>query len=286
MWLIRTDNFALQQVNNPENISYAILSHVWDIGGEQSFQDIQKIHEEERRHHGGDDSDAYREAVRRRISPKVRSFCDAASKDDFTLGWIDTCCIDKQSSAELSEAINSMYAWYAHADICYAYLRDVPDDEDPLSPYSAFLSSAWFTRGWTLQELIAPKNVMFLSARWSFLGTKNTLSDTITTVTGISAGVLNHAVPLDSVPVATRMSWASKRVTTRVEDEAYSLMGVFGVNMPTLYGEGRSAFTRLQEEILKRIPDQSLFYGRCQYLLGLSSTVNDLRWCEWPPYDC
>ncbi|KAH9891604.1 hypothetical protein C8Q73DRAFT_699972 [Cubamyces lactineus] len=152
-----------------------------------------------------------------------------------------------------------MYAWYALAEICYAYLHDVPDDEDPLSPYSTFLGSAWFTRGWTLQELIAPKNVVFLSEHWTFLGTKNTLADSITTITRVSAGVLNHSVSLDSVPVAIRMSWASKRVTTRLEDEAYSLMGIFGVHMPTLYGEGSNAFARLQEEILKRIPDQSLF---------------------------
>ncbi|KAI0661925.1 heterokaryon incompatibility protein-domain-containing protein [Cubamyces menziesii] len=263
MWLLRTDTFVLHQVNDPENVAYAILSHVWDLEGEQSFQDIQKIHAEEGRYHGGDE-DAYREAVRRRISSKVRNFCDAARRDNFIFGWIDTCCIDKQSSAELSEAINSMYAWYGHAEICYAYLHDVKDDEDPLSPYSAFFGSAWFTRGWTLQELIAPKNVMFLSKHWTFLGTKNTLADAISTITSVGAGVLNHTTSLDSVPVATRMGWASKRVTTRLEDEAYSLMGLFGVNMPTLYGEGSNAFTRLQEEILKRIPDQSLFVWGAQ----------------------
>jgi hypothetical protein len=172
--------------------------------------------------------------------------------------WIDTCCIDKTSSSELTEAINSMYAWYRDASVCYAFLADVPHDEDLDATDSLFRKSRWFKRGWTLQELIAPRVVLFLSAEWQFLGTKSSLAELISDVSGIDYMILHYLRPIESVSVAERMSWASDRETTRVEDEAYSLLGIFDVNMPTLYGEGLRAFLRLQEEILKRISDQSL----------------------------
>ncbi|KAJ2970124.1 hypothetical protein NUW54_g12801 [Trametes sanguinea] len=124
---------------------------------------------------------------------------------------------------------------------------------------SAFRQSRWFTRGWTLQELIAPWKVVFLSSDWHVLGSKAELAPVIEEITGIDQSILLHDAPLSSASVARRMSWASCRTTTRVEDEAYSLLGIFGLYMPTIYGEGRNAFRRLQEEIMKQIPDQTLY---------------------------
>ncbi|PIL35281.1 hypothetical protein GSI_02006 [Ganoderma sinense ZZ0214-1] len=180
-----------------------------------------------------------------------------ALSDGLSLIWIDAPCIDKTSSAELSEAINSMYEWYRLSTICYAFLHDVT--EDPYTNPSSFRHSAWHTRGWTLQELIAPAIVVFLSSDWRMLGGKHRLADVLEDATGIDRGILTHSRPLSTVCVARRMFWASKRCTTRKEDEAYCLMGIFGVHIPIIYGEGSKAFIRLQEEILKHIPDQSIF---------------------------
>ncbi|KAI0645332.1 hypothetical protein C8Q79DRAFT_765910 [Trametes meyenii] len=199
------------------------------------------------------------ENPRDHVSVKIRNFCIFAERAGYAWVWIDTCCIDQNSSAELSEAINSMFAWYADADICYAYLYDVPDDEDPSVLDSLFRQSRWYERGWTLQELIAPARVVFLTQTWHTLGSKHMLADVVEQITAIQKEVLTHERSLDSVSVAQRMSWASRRITTRIEDRAYSLLGIFGINMPTIYGEGAHAFVRLQEEILRRIPDQSVF---------------------------
>ncbi|KAI0719800.1 hypothetical protein C8T65DRAFT_635200 [Cerioporus squamosus] len=165
-----------------------------------------------------------------------------------------------------------MFIWYRDADICYTFMADVPSDEDPYREESAFSRSAfsrsrWFTRGWTLQELIAPRVLVFLSQDWTVLGTRATLSKVVERVTGVDEAILAHRQRLDEISVARRMSWAAGRETTRVEDEAYSLLGIFDINMPTLYGEGRRAFMRLQEDILKRIPDQTIFaWGKiCQF---------------------
>ena len=193
------------------------------------------------------------------LSPKVREACAFARANGYQYIWIDSCCIDKTSSAELSEAINSMYAWYARAEICYAYLADVPPAADHRKPRSDFRGSLWFTRGWTLQELIAPRDVLFLSGDWAPIGPKYALVDLIEDITGISEEALLHVEPLDRFSVAQRLSWAAGRETTRLEDQAYSLLGIFDINMPTLYGEGDRAFRRLQEEIMQRVPDQSLF---------------------------
>lgn len=165
--------------------------------------------------------------------------------------WIDTCCIDKTSSAELSEAINSMFAWYQEAKVCYAYLFDVPDR--PLK------ASRWFTRGWTLQELIAPREVIFYDGNWRNLGDRTSLGPRISQCTRIPESILSGEKDLDTFSTAQRMSWAAERQTTRVEDRAYCLMGLFGVNMPLIYGEREAAFIRLQEEILRISEDHSLF---------------------------
>ncbi|RPD54423.1 HET-domain-containing protein [Lentinus tigrinus ALCF2SS1-6] len=234
MRLLDTTTGEFRWVQDPRRVRYAILSHVWakkgdvDYVPEQTYQDI-------------------------------RHFCEVARNDGFNLGWADSACIDKTSSSELSEAINSMYNWYRYAGACYAILHDVSDTDDKEQRDEQFRSSKWFTRGWTLQELLAPSVVLFLSNKWKVIGSKHTLAELIEDVTGIGRAVLTLEQPLEDVSVARRMSWAARRETSREEDEAYSLMGIFGVNMPTTYGEGRYAFIRLQEEILKHIPDQTIF---------------------------
>ena len=137
-----------------------------------------------------------------------------------------------------------MYHWYSRAEMCYAYLADVPPDDHD---FCDFRQSQWFKRGWTLQELIAPLNVTFLSDDWTGAGTKATLGRVIEEITGIPAKALVHAETLDSFSVAQRLSWAARREATRVEDRAYSRLGTFDMNMPTLYGEGERAFRQLQE---------------------------------------
>ena len=224
------------------------------------------------------------------LSDKVRKACKVAREDGYRYIWVDSSCIDKTSSSELSEAINSMFKWYRDAQICYTFLADVPSDEDvrgvgPRSPTAAysrnsegqkrskFQKSRWFRRSWTLQELIAPRMLVFLSKDWKGLGTKESLADLVEEITHIDRDILTHKKALADESVAGRMKWAAEREATRVEDEAYSLLGIFGITMPTLYGEGRHAFQRLQEEILQRIPDRTLFaWGESRLLSQVSPT--------------
>ncbi|KAI0742952.1 heterokaryon incompatibility protein-domain-containing protein [Daedaleopsis nitida] len=256
MWLLDTDTLRHHFFTSPEAVGdgYAILSHVWD-DEEQSFQDLQRIHE--RCETSGEDPHHL-------VSLKIHQFCTVAARHRYKWAWIDTCCIDKTSSAELSEAINSMFRYYSLAHVCYVYLRDVPTDGafEPIfeqfdlygrgpMPVAPFADCRWHTRGWTLQELIAPRIVLFLSTTWEFLGSKADLADKLHRITQIPATVLRLECPLSEMSVAQRMSWAANRQTTRVEDAAYCLMGLFGVNMPTLYGEGHMAFQRLQEGIVR-----------------------------------
>lgn len=223
---------------------YAILSHTWG-DDEVTFQDMQG------------ELPVYKKGF-----SKVERSCKQAKSDGLDYIWIDTCCIDKSSSAELSETINSMYQWYKKAMVCYAYLSDVPPSEaqDPRDDSSSFRKSRWFTRGWTLQELIAPRLVIFFSESWTSLGTKWQLLTLLSDITSIdSAWLRGGEDALSIASIAQKMSWAANRTTTRLEDRAYSLLGIFDVNMPLLYGEGQKAFTRLQEEILKQTDDESLF---------------------------
>ncbi|KAF9455700.1 heterokaryon incompatibility protein-domain-containing protein [Collybia nuda] len=241
MRLLNTGTYILSEFQS--NIpSYAILSHVWR-NEEITFQDIND--------HG--------KAMLKKGWEKIVGACNTAKRDKFEYIWIDTCCINKESSAELSEAINSMYAWYRNAQICYAYLWDVPSDGNYESLHSPFSLSAWFTRGWTLQELIAPPRVNFYGSDWTDIGTKATLQRTISAITGIDTRIIVGKSELENVPIAVKMSWAAKRNTTREEDVAYSLMGLFDINMPLLYGEGKKAFIRLQHEIIKKSNDHSIF---------------------------
>lgn len=205
--------------------------------------------------------------------PKVIQACSLAKKQGYDWIWIDTCCIDNSSSTELSEAINSMYIYYEKSSICIAYLVDV--DVDVSSPSEdlamSLASSRWFTRGWTLQELIAPAVVEFYNKDWVEIGTKVSLSSTLEKITTIPAALFSQAwhtltaggmarQSLHLLSVAQKLSWAAGRETTRAEDIAYCLMGLFDVHMPLLYGEGEAkAFARLQAEIAKNTNDQSLF---------------------------
>ncbi|KAI0597560.1 heterokaryon incompatibility protein-domain-containing protein [Biscogniauxia sp. FL1348] len=260
---------------------YAILSHTW-YNEEVTFQDMQR---------GGSNKAAVRG---KKGYEKVEALCRIALEHDFDYAWIDTCCIDKSSSAELTEAINSMFAWYKRSAICYAFLSDFKPDpalvltevaawfeerersEKHVGPYNdprplngrevEMLDSIkrnlgkcrWFTRGWTLQELIAPTRVIFYDSRWNCFGTKAQLAPILSWITRIDSNVLKGG-SLEEVLVGRRMSWASSRETTRVEDMAYCLLGIFDINMPLLYGEGEKAFTRLQEEIIQSSNDLSIF---------------------------
>ncbi|KAI0762946.1 heterokaryon incompatibility protein-domain-containing protein [Fomes fomentarius] len=243
MRLINTTTFRLKSFPSPEDVpgGYVILSHCWE-DEEQSFQHLERINEQ--------CADNGRDA-RQYICEKIVRLCDFARTHRYDWAWIDTCCIDKTSSAELSEAINSMHRYYSLAALCYAFLADVPSVD-------AFEGSRWHTRGWTLQELVAPHIVVFLSASWDVLGTKADLALQLTRCTRIPAAILRHDKRPADVSIAQRMSWAANRRTTRVEDEAYCLLGIFDINMPTLYGEGRKAFRRLQEEIMKTSADTTL----------------------------
>jgi hypothetical protein len=255
MRLLKAETIELVQFLPNQIPPYAILSHTWSSNPDDEvlFADIGK--EEAKR----------KPAYQRKVAPA----CKKALKRGFDYVWIDTCCIDKSSSAELQEAINSMFKWYMHSSICFVYLEDVSSktDEATDSEISEDLitESRWFTRGWTLQELVAPCNLIFYSKSWDNLGTRTSLASSISKKTKINKWILDNERPgadrtfLHSRSVANRMSWAAFRETTRPEDIAYCLMGIFDVNMPLLYGEGdEKAFHRLQEEILKNSDDQSL----------------------------
>jgi hypothetical protein len=215
---------------------YAILSHTW--GAEEvAFEDLQKTTCEEKA--------GYK---------KIRFCGEQARRDGLQYFWVDTCCIDKSSSAELTEAINSMFRWYRESTKCYVYLSDVSRpavDSDDLAWEAAFQTSKWFTRGWTLQELIAPTSVEFFSEEGELLGDKFTLEGHICEIARLPAKALRGS-PLSGFSISSRMSWAKRRETTREEDQAYSLLGIFDVYMPLIYGEGKEhAMERLREIINK-----------------------------------
>ncbi|KAF5340108.1 hypothetical protein D9758_013152 [Tetrapyrgos nigripes] len=225
MRLLNTKTLTLAEffVNIP---SYAILSHTW--GKEEvMFQDIQNL-----------------ETAKRKAGySKVENACKRARQYEFEWIWIDSCCINKESSAELSEAINSMYQYYQDAVVCYAYLADVFIEDHSQLPSLELENSKWFKRGWTLQELIAPNYVVFLDADWTRIGTRWSLRDAISAITSIPVKIF-EGHNIDDYSVAQRMSWAAFRETTRPEDRAYCLMGVFGVSSDVRAGLGLKARAR------------------------------------------
>lgn len=240
MWLINNRTKELQFIQNPDEESYAILSHTWG-NDEFSFQQYQQ----------GIPAGYTGPGLQ-----KIFKTCELALMRGLPYSWVDTCCIDKLSSAELSEAINSMFKWYQDAAVCFVYLSDVRAEE---GFGQAFAACRWLKRGWTLQELIAPRHVEFYDAAWNKRSSKAESRDFLSDCTGIDCDVLEDSANLSRIPVARRMSWASMRKTTRIEDAAYCLMGIFDIHMPMIYGEGKKAFMRLQEEITKQSCDLSLF---------------------------
>ncbi|KAF5493875.1 Vegetative incompatibility protein HET-E-1 [Colletotrichum fructicola] len=222
---------------------YAILSHTWEKD-EVTFHDVSQ----------------------KRVDGKagwikITSFCKIVNEflsDPVEHVWVDTCCIDKSSSEELSEGINSMFRYYQEAVSCFVYLADVVYS-DPSKPVdTSFEGSRWFTRGWTLQELIAPTDLLFFDNNWQRIETKVNLASRISNTTKVDEITLISG-DWSGASIARRMSWAATRQITRLEDIAYCLLGLFNVHMPLLYGEGSRAFIRLQEEILRQSDDYSIF---------------------------
>ncbi|ETS78361.1 hypothetical protein PFICI_10423 [Pestalotiopsis fici W106-1] len=257
MRLLHSASLELHNFNDNEIPPYAILSHCWGRD-EISYQDMQMYQLET-------SSPCGESSIRRKLGfQKIESSAKLAFEQGFDYIWIDNCCIDKTSSAELSESINSMYRWYQESIVCFAFLADVQgleDKSDLVRRSSAFHNSRWFRRGWTLQELVAPSRVDFYTGEWTFIGSKrdDDMLPLLSDITGIEEGVLKGRLLPEDVSIAGRMGWAANRCTTKTEDIAYCLMGIFDVNMPLLYGEGKKAFIRLQEEILKGSDDQSIF---------------------------
>lgn len=274
MWLINITTLQLEEFQTCPKGQYAILSHRWEED-EVSFDDFMT-----------------EQCWEQKGFWKIQKCCQQAKLEGLRYVWVDTCCIDKRSSSELSEAVNSMYSWYAQAAECYVYLSDVvlqdsnaefassyssPCNSIELTPVRAlflrlfetadetisappeFHESAWFTRGWTLQELIAPQELWFFDKRWNVIGHKNDLAEDISKITTMDEDIIRGITRPDSYSIAQRMSWAAMRTTTRIEDIAYCLLGIFDVNMPLLYGEGNKAFVRLQECIIQHSDDMSIF---------------------------
>ncbi|RYP53890.1 hypothetical protein DL768_001202 [Monosporascus sp. mg162] len=220
MRLINVKTWKLESFVGKGVPPYAILSHTWGKDEEElSFRDIQTGN------------------IEKAGKIKLEGCCEQAKKDNLGYAWIDTCCIDKTNAVELGEAINSMFRWYRKASICYAYLSDVPSGDNPKDPGSGFFSSRWFRRGWTLQELLAPKKLHFFDQTWTSIGTKEKMWGNIETITGIPREFLIGWAKLCEASVAQR---------------------IFNVTMPMIYGEGDKAFSRLQEEIMKKTRDDSI----------------------------
>ncbi|KAK5731325.1 hypothetical protein LTR15_001264 [Elasticomyces elasticus] len=256
--------------------AYAILSHTWGSDeDEASFEDSVN----------GSWS-------RRSIGTKNIRFCaEQAKADGLEYFWIDTCCINKTSSSELQEAINSMFDWYRKAQVCYVYLTDVWACDGSDIPYpteqimARFRRSRWFTRGWTLQELLAPYQVEYFSAECTKLGTKQGLRQQIIEATALPLSAIN-GLPLTQFSVEDRLSWGALRTTKRSEDAAYSLFGIFGISMPLLYGEGKTrAFRRLNVEIKKEaqyLPSSLVPSGKSNRNPGTTTTKDDLKPISFP----
>lgn len=229
------DDFKLTKDLTTRDVpKYAILSHTWGSAADEvTCEDLVKG--------TGKEKTGYQ---------KIEFCAVQARSDGLQYFWVDTCCIDKSNKAELSEAINSMFYWYQNAARCYVYLSDVSDTQQAEPEReSAFQASKWFTRGWTLQELLAPSSVKFFTKEGRQLGDKKSLEQQIHEVTGIAASAL-QGKPLTRFSVKERFQWAEIRQTTREEDWAYCLQGIFGVSMPVIYGEGKAqAIHRLHEEI-------------------------------------
>ena len=241
MRLIKVSDYSMREFYGAVP-KYSILSHTWDKD-EVTFQDIQQLDDRTRQMQGFE---------------KIRFACEQSVRDGLEWTWVDTCCINKTNNTELSEAINSMFRWYHDAARCYVYLADVSvtnrkrkrSGGSSSPPWeSAFRASRWFTRGWTLQELLAPASVQFFIQDGTMLGDKTSLQQQVHEVTGIAVSALRGSL-LSGFDIEERFKWAENRQTTREEDRAYSLLGIFGVFISPIYGEGEAhAMRRLRREI-------------------------------------
>jgi hypothetical protein len=223
--------------DRPNPPRFAILSHRW--GAEEvTYEELLQVSSRNKKGY-----------------QKIKWCGEQAKADGYDYFWVDTCCIDKRNNTEYAEAINSMFRWYKAAQVCYAYLADVN------GPHGvAFEKSVWFTRGWTLQELVASRIVQFYDGQLQYLGDKESLEHRLVDITKIHQDVLRDSTNLSNYSIAERMSWAANRTTERVEDRAYSMLVIFGIeDMPILYGQGETAFQRLQERIMQRSDDFSIF---------------------------
>jgi hypothetical protein len=234
------DDFSLVEHFDDDIPPYAILSHTWgDDGDEVTFKDLT------------DDDD------KGRSKPgylKLGFCCRQTKQDGLEFFWVDTCCIDKSSSAELTESLNSMYRWYQNSAKCYVYFSDISistpaQDVSQKTWTQLFQNSRWFKRGWTLQELLAPSFVHFYSKEEHWFGDRVSLLQALHSTTGIPIPALQGR-PLSHFSVDERMRWTKERQTKRGEDMAYSLLGIFDINMPLIYGEGQEkALARLRRKI-------------------------------------
>jgi hypothetical protein len=225
---------------------YGILSHTWGKDGEEvTFEDISNS--------TGSEKAGY---------AKLRFCGKQANANKLDYFWVDTCCIDKRDLNELTEAINSMFRWYCNATRCYVYLSDVSTkkikkDESLTDNWEAeFRTSRWFTRGWTLQELIAPKTVEFYSQDNVLLGDKTSLEQQIHEITGIAIAAL-RGDPLQYFSTQDRLRWVENRETTKDEDKVYCLLGIFNIHLPLIYGEGRTHALRRLHRIIEESEPQS-----------------------------
>lgn len=248
MRLLRTDthDLRLETFNDESQIPpYAILSHTW-------LKDEDEITFAELGHGNLQEKRGWKKLDYSRTQ---------AAEDGLGYIWIDTCCIDRSSSAELTEAINSMFRWYQNSRVCYAYLEDMANvgGNEPTHLLPDLLNCRWFSRGWTLQEMLAPNEVIFYGYTWNRLGSLAALAKQVSEVTKVHVEALTQERSIWSYSVAQRMRWASRRTTTRVQDAAYALLGILDVNLSVIYGEGERAFRRLQEEVLRAHYDQSIF---------------------------
>lgn len=242
--LKRSPNGDLELVSFDDNKlpPYAILSHTWTEGHEVTFNELVSGARKEKTGYA-----------------KIRFCADRAAKDGLEYSWVDTCCIDKSTVQELQTAINSMFRWYQGASKCYVYLSDVMVPAEVvnaqdfrISWLEAFRRSRWFTRGWTLQELLAPATVEFFSKEGMQLGDRVSLEREIHETTRIPIRAL-RGQSLMEFGVEERISWVATRTTTFKEDKIYCLLGMFGIFLPVMYGEGEAYATlRLREEIQKR----------------------------------
>ena len=268
MHLLDVNTFELRDRDElGSSIKYAILSHRWTdedktfplhlfmpSSNEDEEMAQSRLQFKQRLKSARSNSSGENRAV-----AKVARACHMASEDGIPYIWIDTCCIDKRPGADvrqISIALTSMFRWYQEAQVCYTYLQDVSISQSG-GWQDQFKKSEWFTRGWTLQELLAPRNLRFFDQNWTFMGTKQSMWSEIQEASGIEATYLNG--DFTGACIAVKMSWISKRMTTLREDMAYCMLGIFGVPMNVQYGWGEIEFLRLEEILVGKFDDESIF---------------------------